>query len=85
MSTLLRRPKTLAIIVVAGVVFIVSLAGGALGNEFGGGFLLLANILEVEGIHKIAEGGQALELLLSQRPLLLAALPRDEGRCWRWS
>ena len=39
MSTLLRRPKTLAVLVVAGVVFIVSLAGGALGNEFGGGFL----------------------------------------------
>ena len=39
MSTLLRSPKTLAVLVVAGVVFIVSLAGGALGNEFGGGFL----------------------------------------------
>jgi len=38
-STLLRSPKTLAVLVVAGVVFIVSLAGGALGNEFGGGFL----------------------------------------------
>ena len=39
MSTLLRSPKTLAVLVVVGVVFIVSLAGGALGNEFGGGFL----------------------------------------------
>ena len=39
MSTLLRSPKMLAVLVVAGVVFIVSLAGGALGNEFGGGFL----------------------------------------------
>ena len=39
MSTLLRSPKTVAVLVVAGVVFIVSLVGGALGNEFGGGFL----------------------------------------------
>ncbi len=39
MSTLFRNPKTLTVVVVAGVVFIVSLAGGALGNEFGGGFL----------------------------------------------
>ena len=39
MSTLLRSPKTLAVLLVAGVVIIVSLAGGALGNEFGGGFL----------------------------------------------
>ena len=39
MSTLLRKPKTLAILIIAGIVFVVSLAGGALGNEFGGGFL----------------------------------------------
>ena len=39
MSKLLRSPKALTILIVLGVVFIISLAGGALGNEFGGGFL----------------------------------------------
>ena len=39
MSRLLRSPKLLTGLIVAGVVFILSLAGGALGNEFGGGFL----------------------------------------------
>ena len=39
MATLLKNPKMLTVLLVAGVVLIVSLAGGALGNEFGGGFL----------------------------------------------
>lgn len=39
MSTLLKSPKALTALVVVAVIFIVSLAGGALGNEFGGGFL----------------------------------------------
>ena len=39
MSGLLKRPKILAILVVLGVLSILGLAGGALGNEFGGGFL----------------------------------------------
>ena len=39
MSKLLKSPKVLTALIVAGIVFIVSLAGGALGNEFGGGFL----------------------------------------------
>ena len=39
MSGLLKRPKILAILVVLGVLSIAGLAGGALGNEFGGGFL----------------------------------------------
>ena len=39
MSKLLRSPKTLAMLLVAAVVFVVSLAGGALGDAFGGGFL----------------------------------------------
>ena len=39
MSTLLKSPKALAVLIIAAIVFIVSLAGGALGNEFGGGFL----------------------------------------------
>ena len=39
MSALLRRPKLLVAIVALGVAVIVGLAGGALGNEFGGGFL----------------------------------------------
>ena len=36
---MLRNPKALLILIVGVVVFIVALAGGALGNEFGGGFL----------------------------------------------
>ena len=36
---LLRSPKILTVLLITGVVLIVSLAGGALGNEFGGGFL----------------------------------------------
>ncbi len=36
---MLRNPKVLLILLVALVVFVVALAGGALGNEFGGGFL----------------------------------------------
>ena len=39
MSTLLRNPKALTILIIAGLVAVGSLAGGALGNEFGGGFL----------------------------------------------
>ena len=39
MATLLKSPKALAVMLVVAVVLIVSLAGGALGNEFGGGFL----------------------------------------------
>ena len=39
MSKLLRSPKAVTALVVAAIIFIVSLAGGALGNEFGGGFL----------------------------------------------
>ena len=46
MPKVLRSPKALTALVVVGIVFIVSLAGGALGNEFNGGFLgsPLANI-----------------------------------------
>lgn len=36
---MLRNPKALLILIIGVVVFIVALAGGALGNEFGGGFL----------------------------------------------
>ena len=39
MSKLLRSPKMLTVLIVSAIIFIVSLAGGALGNEFGGGFL----------------------------------------------
>ena len=39
MSRILRNPKALTILLVAVAVLVVSLAGGALGNEFGGGFL----------------------------------------------
>ena len=39
MSSLLRNPKVLTGIIAVGIIFIVGLAGGALGNEFGGGFL----------------------------------------------
>lgn len=39
MSGLLKSPKVLTALVVALLVFVVSVAGGALGNEFGGGFL----------------------------------------------
>ena len=39
MSKLFKSPKALAIIAAVLVLFVVSLAGGALGNEFGGGFL----------------------------------------------
>ena len=39
MARLFSSPKALTAVVVAGIVLIVSLAGGALGNEFGGGFL----------------------------------------------
>ena len=39
MSKILRSPKALTILIVGGIVFVVSIAGGALGNEFGGGFL----------------------------------------------
>ena len=39
MSKLLRSPKLLAVVIVLVLLFVVSLAGGALGNEFGGGFL----------------------------------------------
>lgn len=39
MSGLLGNPKLLAILIIAGIVFLISLAGGALGNAFGFGFL----------------------------------------------
>ena len=39
MSALLRNPKVLTTLVVLAVLAIVGLAGGALGNKFGGGFL----------------------------------------------
>ena len=39
MSGILGNPKVLVGLIVAGIVFIVSLAGGALGNAFGFGFL----------------------------------------------
>ena len=39
MSKLLSSPKALTVLIVSGIVLIISLAGGALGNEFGGGFL----------------------------------------------
>ena len=39
MSRLLKNPKALLILAAVLAVFLISLAGGALGNEFGGGFL----------------------------------------------
>ena len=39
MSRLLGNPKALAIVVVLGSLFVLGIMGGALGNEFGGGFL----------------------------------------------
>lgn len=39
MSGLLGNPKALAIIIIAGLVFLISLAGGALGDAFNLGFL----------------------------------------------
>ena len=39
MSGLLKNPKLLTVLVVFAVLFILGLAGGALGNEFDGGFL----------------------------------------------
>lgn len=39
MSRLLQNPKTLAILIVAVIAFVVSIAGGALGQAFGFGFL----------------------------------------------
>ena len=39
MSKLLRSPKAVTAVVVVGVLFILGVAGGALGNQFGGGFL----------------------------------------------
>ena len=39
MTKLLRNPKFMMSIVVIGVLFAIGLAGGALGNEFGGGFI----------------------------------------------
>ena len=36
---MLRNPKILVVLIVSVVIFIVALAGGALGNAFGGGFL----------------------------------------------
>ena len=39
MSTLLRNPKMLTAVIAVGILFLVGLAGGALGNKFGGGFL----------------------------------------------
>ena len=39
MFTLLRRPKAVLLLFVAGLIFVTSLAGGALGHAFGMGFL----------------------------------------------
>ena len=39
MSSLLRNPKILTVVIVFAVLLVLGLAGGALGNEFGGGFL----------------------------------------------
>lgn len=39
MSRLLSNPKVLTSVVVLGILFLVGIAGGALGNQFGGGFL----------------------------------------------
>lgn len=39
MSRLLSNPKVLAILLIAGLVFLISVAGGALGQAFGLGFL----------------------------------------------
>ena len=39
MSKLMRSPKALTAVVVVGALFILGVAGGALGNQFGGGFL----------------------------------------------
>ena len=38
-SRLLSNPKVLTSVVVLGILFLVGIAGGALGNQFGGGFL----------------------------------------------
>ena len=39
MAGLLRNPKALTAVVVMGILFVAGVAGGALGNQFGGGFL----------------------------------------------
>ena len=39
MTRLLSNPKALTVVVVLGALSLLGLAGGALGNEFGGGFL----------------------------------------------
>ncbi|MDP6064140.1 MAG: F0F1 ATP synthase subunit A [SAR202 cluster bacterium] len=39
MSSLLGNPKMLTAVIAVGILFILGLAGGALGNQFGGGFL----------------------------------------------
>ena len=39
MSNLLRNPRIVTVFVVLGILFLVGLAGGALGNEFSGGFI----------------------------------------------
>ena len=46
MSGLLANPKVLIAVIAGGIIFLVSVYGGALGNQFGGGFLgsPLANI-----------------------------------------
>lgn len=54
MATLLNRPRFLIALVAVAVLFIVGLAGGALGDKFGGGFLgaPLAHIqLPAEPVH----------------------------------
>jgi F-type H+-transporting ATPase subunit a len=38
-SSLLGKPKILTALIAVGILFILGLAGGALGNQFGGGFL----------------------------------------------
>ena len=39
MARLLGNPKALALLILVGVVLVLGVAGGALGNQFGGGFL----------------------------------------------
>ena len=39
MSGLLSNPKALTAVIVLGILFVLGVAGGALGNQFGGGFL----------------------------------------------
>ena len=63
MAKLLSNPKLLTVAIVLGILFIVGLAGGALGNEFGGGFLTapIAHIqLAAEDVTSELVGGFAI-------------------------